>query len=152
MVQRRNRPTSASLYCIRGTNSLIYQGEHSAKRWDEAAMPRRPAGGTISSEIRSTLWLVAFLGQSSRVTLTDRSLCDIARRRDLRPTQIVRGPPVSKKRSTLVCVIAPSHAKAESAAQVFKSCAFLPTAGGERKHSLCASTPKTGVHFPRYST
>ena len=50
----------------------------------------------------------------------------LALRRDLRATYLVRGPPVSKKReccaltavprvhSTLVCVIAPSHARAES--------------------------------------
>ena len=70
------------------------------------------------------LRLVALLGDSSPATKC--SLRHLALRRDLRPTQIVRGPPVSKKReccaltavprvhSTLVCVIAPSHARAES--------------------------------------
>ena len=29
-------PTTASLYCIRGTNSLLYQLEQSATRWDGA--------------------------------------------------------------------------------------------------------------------
>ena len=36
MVQRRKRPTAASQYCVRGTNSLLYQREHSATRWDGA--------------------------------------------------------------------------------------------------------------------
>ena len=44
--------------------------------------------------------------------VTDRSLCDIARRRDLRPTQIVRGPPVSKKRE---CCALTRHGTAVSA-------------------------------------
>ena len=36
MVERRKRPTSASQYCVRGTDSLLYQREHSATRWDGA--------------------------------------------------------------------------------------------------------------------
>ena len=37
MVERRKRPTSASQYCgVRGTDSLLYQREHSAMRWDGA--------------------------------------------------------------------------------------------------------------------
>ena len=36
MVQRRKRPTTASLYCVRGTNSLLYQLEQSATCWDGA--------------------------------------------------------------------------------------------------------------------
>ena len=36
MVERRKQPTSASQYCVRGTNSLLYQREHSATRWDGA--------------------------------------------------------------------------------------------------------------------
>ena len=36
MVERRKRPTSASQYCVRGTDSLLYQREHLATRWDGA--------------------------------------------------------------------------------------------------------------------
>ena len=41
-------------------------------------------------------WHVAFLGESSHWTKCSEP--DIARRRDLRATYLVRGPPVSKKR------------------------------------------------------
>ena len=36
MVERRERATTASQYCVRGTDSLLYQREHSATRWDGA--------------------------------------------------------------------------------------------------------------------
>ena len=36
MVERRKQPTTASQYCVRGTDSLLYQREHLATRWDGA--------------------------------------------------------------------------------------------------------------------
>ena len=36
MVERRKQPTTASQYCVRGTDSLLYQREHLATRWDVA--------------------------------------------------------------------------------------------------------------------
>ena len=42
MVERRKQPTTASQYCVRGTDSLLYQREHSATRWDGALGRRHP--------------------------------------------------------------------------------------------------------------